>query len=110
MNWPPSESTSSRLQEMDDLDLQLYAVGIDVGNSEDTPGESELDRELEPAIAPRRNGRGFDDGLWDLALPPSDGVDYLLRWPADPLPTIPQTSGDRDDQQTAARRASRSNR
>jgi signal peptidase len=75
----------TRLQDMDDLDLQLYALGIDVDHDVDhAENESELEREQDAAddtIPMSRNGRGFEDGLWGLTLPDSDGIE-LVRTPS----------------------------
>jgi signal peptidase len=84
----------TRLQDMDDLDLQLYALGIDVeladAGSEPEPRPDHAD----DTVPMSRNGRGFDDGLWGLSLPPSDGIE-LVRTPSstatEPTPPPPET-------------------
>jgi signal peptidase I len=95
-----------RLREMDDLDLQLYALGIDI----DPPAHDNVaDRDVTRPI--RRNGRGFEDGLWDFEMPPSDGLG-LVRTPNESPPTRSTSSTpphrspserDRVDHETAAR-------
>lgn len=87
-----------RLQDMDDLDLQLYSLGID------------LEREAELASASDERNPGIrglgssqtradddldrltivhDDGLWDFRLPPSDGVGLVPVMAGDDPPLPP---------------------
>lgn len=65
----------TRLQDMDDLDLQLFALGIDVdlADHESEPKPHDAD----DTIPMPRNGRGFEDGLWGLTLPDSDGIELV---------------------------------
>jgi hypothetical protein len=77
----------ARLREMDDLDLQLYALGIDLPTDTDT--DDITSTTLDDTIPIARNGRGFEDGLWDFEMPPSDGLG-LVDAPSVSLPTETQ--------------------
>ncbi|MGB0112189.1 MAG: signal peptidase I [Ilumatobacteraceae bacterium] len=67
----------AHLQEMNDLDLKLFALGIDVGDLVEEPSD-----DLAVAASVSHNDRGAPDGLWDFAMPETDGVG-LVTMPAD---------------------------
>jgi hypothetical protein len=72
----------AHLQEMDDLDLQLFALGIDVRDLAEEAGDER--QRASTITATRRNDRGIDDGLWDFALPTTDGVGLVPMADNDP--------------------------
>lgn len=88
----------AQLRQMDDLDLQLYALGIDI---EPPGGEATAEPRVDDTVPSRVNRHGFEDGLQDFELPPTDGI-YDVRWPNEGPPT-PSDVGEPVDHRTPAR-------